>query len=72
MVQPDPSVVHPIAAQLAALKEHYERQLEAARAFRRGRQAAFIEVVDFVEAHGGALSGEQRDELFTLCSTFAK
>jgi hypothetical protein len=29
-------------------------------------QKAFLDVVDFVEEHGGSLSGEQRDYLFTL------
>jgi hypothetical protein len=28
-------------------------------------------IVDFVEEHGGSLSGEQRDELHTLVSTLA-
>ena len=27
---------------------------------------AFADIVDFVEEHGGSLSGEQRDYLFTL------
>jgi hypothetical protein len=51
---------------------HYSTQLEKAKAFARRRQAAFNEVVDFVEQHGGALSGEQRGELWELCEKMAR
>ena len=45
---------------------HYSTQLEKAKAFARIRQAAFNDLVDFVEEHGGALSGEQRAVLWHL------
>ena len=45
---------------------HYSEQAEGAKAIAARRQAAFNELVDFVEQHGGALSGEQRGTLWTL------
>ena len=64
-LQPDPSP-------LERATEHYGRQGEIAAEFARRRQAAFNEVVDFVEQHGGALSGEQRGELWELCERMAR
>lgn len=52
--------------------EHYERLGAVAQEYIRRRQVAFNEVVDFVEDHGGALSGEQRGELWELCEKLAK
>lgn len=52
--------------------EHYERQGELAKEYARRRQAAFNDVVDFVEEHGGALSGEQRGTLWNLCQEMTK
>jgi len=51
---------------------YYDGQLELAKEWARRRQAAFNEVVDFVEEHGGALSGEQRGELWELCERMAR
>jgi hypothetical protein len=47
---------------------HYQAMAEGAKVIARRRQAAFNALVDFVEQHGGALSGEQRGELWELCT----
>ena len=60
------------AASSARTLAHYDGQLELAKEWARRRQAAFNEVVDFVEAHGGALSGEQRGELWELCEKMGR
>jgi len=62
----------PESSPLERATEHYGRQGEIAAEFARRRQAAFNEVVDFVEDHGGALSGEQRGELWELCEKMAR
>jgi hypothetical protein len=47
---------------------HYQEQNRLAQL----RQSAFNELVDFVEQHGGALSGEQRDTLWNLANSVSR
>jgi hypothetical protein len=45
---------------------HYRAMAEGAKVIAQARQDAFNALVDFVEQHGGALSGEQRAVLWYL------
>jgi hypothetical protein len=44
------------------------RKFSAVVAIAQARQAAFNDLVDFVEQHGGTLSGEQRGQLWNLAN----
>jgi hypothetical protein len=39
--------------------------------FATDRTEAFLDLVDFVEGHGGSIGGETRDELWRLVNRFA-